>query len=121
MVRVPTTVNMIQFPCYGQIGPVDGKLVVCVQLVFHSVGAVPGIVGARLKHKHPVIDSRTIEIAQHVLHRRRRIGIYVGSVDDIPFSILLEVVKLRRPAVVCVRLIFGGFKGEFDLCVVPVC
>lgn len=67
-----------------------------------------------------MVNCGTGVVAEHILRGRWMVGIDIGGVDEVPFLVLLEVVDLRRPAVVGVGGVFRGLEDEFDFGRVPV-
>jgi len=69
VLTLPARVHVIQ-PCgVHEVGAVDGKLIVRVELRLEGTFRLPGVGGAGFQHEHSVVDGRAVEVAEHVLHR----------------------------------------------------
>ena len=57
----PARIDMVKSSSVSEVGSIDGKLVVSVELGLHCVVAGPWITGAAFQNEHPVIDSGAVE------------------------------------------------------------
>ena len=64
---VPAAVHVVQARSMLEVGAIDRKLVICVQLGLHGVVARPRVGGAALQNIHAVVYRWAIEVAEHVL------------------------------------------------------
>jgi len=103
-----------------EVRSIYSKLIVCVELGFHSILAFPDVRSRTFEYEHSVVNCRAGVVAEHILRGRWMVGVDIGGVDEVPFLVLLEVVDLWRPAVVGVRGVFGRLEDEFDFSRVPV-
>lgn len=58
---------MVQFVLKLEIGSIDCKLIIRIQLRLHRILTVPWITARTLEHKHPMIYCRTVEVTEHIL------------------------------------------------------
>lgn len=80
-----------------EVGAVDGKLVVCVELCLVGKVCGPGVGSNGFEDKHAVVDGRAVVRAVHVHLGRGRVAPRVGGEDDVPGAI--ELMKLGSPKV----------------------
>lgn len=97
----PARVDMVQSCRVVEVRPVDGELVVGVELGPEIVLGLPWVGGGGFEHEHAVVDCRTGEVAEHVLVGRWRVGVDVRREDDVPQSV--DQMQLRCPEVIAVR------------------
>lgn len=75
-----------------EICPVDGELVVGVQLGFVGVVRRPGIAAAGFEDVHAVVHGWTAVVAEHVDLRWWRVVIGIGREDDVPVALSVEYI-----------------------------
>jgi hypothetical protein len=67
----PARIDMVKSSSVSEVGSIDGKLVVSVELGFHCVVAGPWITTTALQHEHAVVDRRAVERTECIDLRRR--------------------------------------------------
>lgn len=103
--RIPAAINMVEAARVRKVRPINGKLVVRVELALECVVGGPDVARGALQHIHtvrgtlsvagggnsgdgyeslPVIDRGTVKVAIHALKRRRTVVIWICREDDIP-------------------------------------
>ena len=109
---------MIQLVVVLEVGPVDGKLVVRVELAFVGVGGSPWIGADAFDQVHAMIDSWAVVLAPHLRLGWWRVVAWVRSEDDVPVAV--EVVKFGCPKVRGVVHAWWRLEEQFGFGIVPV-
>lgn len=130
---------MVQAARVREVRPINGKLVVRIELALERVVGGPDVARGALQDVHsfhevtsvegsgnsgdgskssPVVDRRTVKVAIHALKRRRTVVVWIRREDDIPQPV--DQVNLGRPEICAVRLAGRGQEEELLVGVVPV-
>lgn len=111
---------MVQLASILEVGPVNGKLIKRVQHPLQSEVGCPWIRPGAGEDEHPVVDSRAVDRAHGVLHRRRVVAVRRSSEDDVPRTV--QLMYLGSPDVGRPRLTAVGVWVEDDACldIIPV-
>lgn len=101
-----------------KIRAINRKLVERVQLCLHGIPRRPDIITITFENKHSMVHSRTLEITQHILLRRRLFVVFISGIDDIPFAIKLP--NFWCPVAVREGSILWRCEDKFYIGAVPV-
>lgn len=99
----PAAIYVVQSCRMLEIRSINGELIVRVELTLHRIVGGPRIRAAALKHKHPVADCRTGELAPHIRLWRRTVVCWIRGKDDIPE--IVDVMDFGSPEIGRIRLI----------------
>ena len=94
---VPAAVYVIQTRRVLEVGAVDGKLVVGVELRLVGKAGIPRVGTVALEDVHAVVNGWAVVRAVHVDLGRWGIVARVGGEDDVPGAI--ELVEFGSPEV----------------------
>lgn len=86
---------MVQTGRVLEIGPIDGELVVRVELRWPIEVCCPGVRAVAREDIHAMVHGRTSVVAQHICGWRGSVVVWVRGEDDIPGSI--DIVDFGRP------------------------
>lgn len=64
---LPARIDVVDLVIIEEVGPVDGKLVISIELALEGEIGRPGVRGVAAQDEHAVVDGRAVDGTQGIL------------------------------------------------------